>query len=211
MKILILTFYYSPDLCAGSFRMSALTRELKGYKELDVEIVTTFPNRYSSFKKEVEGVELDGNLKITRIKIPSHKSGMVDQIKSFFSYYRGALGHAKNIEPDLVFATSSRLATAFLGYQISRRKKLPLYLDIRDLFVDTLNNILSPWLLVILRPVLKIIEQKTFRSASHINLVSRGFSEYFSPLDGYGAGIAPFSWTAALTLDLIYTNIPKDE
>jgi neutral trehalase len=37
-----------------------------------------------------------------------------------------------------------------------------------------------------------------------IEMVSRsGFSEYFSPIDGYGAGIAPFSWTAALTIDLL--------
>ncbi len=34
-----------------------------------------------------------------------------------------------------------------------------------------------------------------------------GFSEYFSPMDGYGAGIAPFSWTAALTIDLLSTHI----
>lgn len=30
-----------------------------------------------------------------------------------------------------------------------------------------------------------------------------GFHEYFSPLDGYGAGIQPFSWTAALIIDLL--------
>jgi hypothetical protein len=30
-----------------------------------------------------------------------------------------------------------------------------------------------------------------------------GFSEYFSPLDGSPAGVKPFSWTAALTIDLL--------
>lgn len=34
-----------------------------------------------------------------------------------------------------------------------------------------------------------------------------GFHEYFSPMDGYGAGIAPFSWTAALTIDLLSTHV----
>jgi len=34
-----------------------------------------------------------------------------------------------------------------------------------------------------------------------LELVSRaGFHEYFSPIDGYGAGIEPFSWTAALAI-----------
>jgi len=34
-----------------------------------------------------------------------------------------------------------------------------------------------------------------------LELVSRaGFHEYFSPIDGYGAGVEPFSWTAAIAL-----------
>jgi glycogen debranching enzyme len=37
-----------------------------------------------------------------------------------------------------------------------------------------------------------------------IELVERsGFYEYFSPLDGSPAGIDNFSWTAALTIDLL--------
>jgi glycogen debranching enzyme len=37
-----------------------------------------------------------------------------------------------------------------------------------------------------------------------LDLVARaGTSEYFSPLDGEGLGAEDFSWTAALTLDLL--------
>lgn len=37
-----------------------------------------------------------------------------------------------------------------------------------------------------------------------LNLIERGgFHEYFSPLDGSPAGINNFSWTAALTIDLL--------
>ena len=43
MRILILSFYYEPDLCAGSFRTTALTNELK--KKLSasdtLDIITT--------------------------------------------------------------------------------------------------------------------------------------------------------------------------
>lgn len=43
-----------------------------------------------------------------------------------------------------------------------------------------------------------------------IDLVQKsGFSEYFSPIDGFPAGISPFSWTAALTIDLITTHLKK--
>jgi glycogen debranching enzyme len=40
---------------------------------------------------------------------------------------------------------------------------------------------------------------------STIELVAHnGFYEYFSPLDGRGAGTNNFSWTAALTLDMLH-------
>jgi neutral trehalase len=39
---------------------------------------------------------------------------------------------------------------------------------------------------------------------SSLELVSRfGTHEYFSPVNGFGIGVEPFSWTAALTIDLI--------
>ncbi len=45
-----------------------------------------------------------------------------------------------------------------------------------------------------------------------LNMVEKsGFSEYFSPIDGYGAGIAPFSWTAALTIDLAAHKIRQQK
>ena len=74
MKILVLSFYYTPDLCAGSFRSSALIEELIKYKEIEIEIVTTQPNRYSTFSVTSTKFEQKGNLNIHRIKIPSHKS-----------------------------------------------------------------------------------------------------------------------------------------
>ena len=55
---------------------------------------------------------------------------------------------------DLIFATSSRLMTAALAAWVSRRSGAPLYLDIRDLFVDTMNDVLSSRVAPLFRPVL---------------------------------------------------------
>ena len=51
MKLLLLSFYYPPDLCAGSFRASALIEALSRNrpKDLQVTVLTTQPNRYSKF------------------------------------------------------------------------------------------------------------------------------------------------------------------
>ena len=80
---------------------------------------------------------------------------------------------------DIVYSTSSRLFTAFLGARISNKKKIPLYLDIRDIFVESIGDILKPQFLFFLRPILNMIERYTFSTAKHINLVSRGFKNYF--------------------------------
>lgn len=180
-RILFLTFYYKPDLSAGSFRITALVNELKKRIEQDYEvsILTTMPNRYNTYLQEAESTEIDGNIKIIRFHLPNHKSGFKDQIKAFFAYYKQVLTYVKNENYDIVFATSSRLFTAFLGAKIAKMKKSVLLLDIRDIFNDTLKSLLNPFVYLFLKIPLNLVENYTFKKASKINLVSEGFKPYF--------------------------------
>lgn len=179
MRILVLSFYYKPDLCAGSFRTTALVEQLQQKVGVEIDVVTTMPNRYASFDAGAQAEEVDGNVRIRRISMPSHESGMLDQIKAFTTFYQQVQKLIKSENYDLVFATSSRLFTAFLGARVAKTKKVPLYLDIRDIFVDTIKDVLSPKVVLLLKPVLSAIENYTFSSAQHINLVSKGFATYF--------------------------------
>ncbi len=179
MRILVLSFYYQPDLCAGSFRCTALVEELKKYSDCEIDIITTLPNRYASFSVDAQKMETKDNITIHRVALPSHKSGMADQIKAFFSYYHEAKKIVANEGYDIVYATSSRLFTAFLGARIANKKRLPLYLDIRDIFVDTIKDVLPPKIALFAKPVISFIEKYTFKRAQRINLVSRGFKQYF--------------------------------
>jgi hypothetical protein len=124
-KILYLSFYFEPDLCAGSFRNSPLAHELASqlYKNGAVDVITTLPNRYSTYSTEAKVHEEVGNISIKRIKLPVHKSGFIDQILSFKTFYFKTLELVKESEYDLVFASSSRLFTSFLGFQIARKRK----------------------------------------------------------------------------------------
>lgn len=181
-KILYLTFYFEPDLCAGSFRNSPLAKELakQAGESVEIIIITTKPNRYNTFKVSAPLYERIGNITIHRISIPEHKSGFTDQILSFYTFYMGARKIAKKYQYDMVFASSSRLFTAYLGYRTSRHEKVPLYLDIRDIFTDTMEDVLTnPLINFFVLPVLKYIEYKTFSAAKHINLISAGFKPYF--------------------------------
>jgi hypothetical protein len=182
-KILYLTFYFEPDLCAGSFRNTPLAKELakQAAGRAEIEVITTAPNRYSTFNVKAPAYEEYDNMKVHRIDIPLHKSGFTDQIHSFRAYFNGVKELVKGKRYDMVFASSSRLFTAYLGYTIAKRLKVPLYLDIRDIFTDTMQDVLkNPALRTGVLPVLRTIERRTFNYAKHINLISGGFRPYFA-------------------------------
>jgi len=183
-RVIYLTFYYEPDLCAGSFRNTPLAIELaKQARENDiiVDVYTTLPNRYSTFEQSAPEFEEIENLRIHRISLPPHKSGMLDQVFSFKKFYAEVIKLNKNKRADLVFASSSRLFTAYLGYTIAKKSNAPLYLDIRDIFVDTMSDVFKSRILKIgILPLLKLIENKTFSYAKQINLISGGFKSYFT-------------------------------
>ena len=183
MKILFLSYSFEPDLGACAFRNSHLFHEL--LKHLDkgdyVRVISTVPNRYSSFSLDVPFEEKGDNYMITRLPIPKHGNGMKGQIKAFTSYYRGVRRIVGKEKYDLVYATSAKLFTAYLGRKMSYKMKCPLYLDIRDLFVDNIGDIFATKRIAgrLLVRIMSRIERYTFSKADHINLISEGFRPYF--------------------------------
>ena len=118
MKILILSFYFRPDLSAGSFRASALVDAMLSIMPAatsSVDVITTAPNRYSTFTQEVAAFETAGPLTVRRIALPAHRSDLWGQSRAFLHFARRARRHAAQGQYDVVFATSSRLMTAALG------------------------------------------------------------------------------------------------
>lgn len=185
MRILIVSFYYPPDLSAGSFRTSALVEQLrKRLKPGDtIRVITTQPNRYASFRSTAPAFEEADNVAIERVELPPHSSRFVDQSRAFLHFARQALRRSRGERPDLVFATSSRLMTAALGAALARRTGARLYLDIRDLFTDTMGDLLTgPMRLLV--SFIRLIEGWTFRRADRINIVSPGFAAHVNRIRG---------------------------
>ncbi len=184
MKILLLSFYYEPDLSAGSFRTTALVHSLLDQLSSDdhIDVITTRPNRYSSFSRVALELEMSPGLTINRINLPNHDSGMLDQSIAFVGYAKGVLSLSKNRNYDLVFATSSRLMTAVLGAYVSKRMRTRLYLDIRDIFTDTIKDVLPKKIALGMKQIFSVLESWAIREAFNVNLVSKGFLPYFKSL-----------------------------
>lgn len=186
MRILILSFYYEPDLSAGSFRTTSLIKELsKQLSQNDtVDIITTMPNRYKSFMDKALEFEEKDNIKTHRINLGTHKGGFLDQSILFIKFALNVIKIVRLQDKyDVIYATSGRLMTAFLGALIANKQKSRLVLDIRDIFVDTLKSVFKNSKLKFSIPFIKIIERYTVNSANHINLVSKGFEQYFMSIN----------------------------
>lgn len=180
MRILILTNYFTPDFSAGSFRMQAFVDAISRNKpdNLKVDLFTTYPNRYGKSNKKISALEDYGWLKIHRVKIPAHNGKMISQSFSYSVFFCKTLFFTRRQRYDLVFSTSSRLFTAFLGSIIASRYRSRLYLDIRDLFTDTFADLFEGSKFRYLLPVFNYLERKTIGSATAINVVSPGFVDH---------------------------------
>ncbi|HCJ11989.1 MAG TPA: glycosyltransferase WbuB [Opitutae bacterium] len=177
MNILVLTLNYIPDLSAGSFRVTALVEALRQAPQCSVDVVTALPNRYSGFCPKIQ--EDPEGFNIHRIALPQHKGTLISQVRAYRHFIAGVLDYTKNKHYNCVVASSSRLMTAVLGAIIAKKTRAKLYLDIRDIFAESLPDVLPLKLGYALKPLLSCLERWAIGRADRVNLVSEGFLEYF--------------------------------
>jgi glycosyltransferase involved in cell wall biosynthesis len=104
---------------------------------------------------------------------------MAAQAFAFMVFAKAVIKKSNDKKWDIVVATSSRLMTATLAVYVAKRSGAKLYLDIRDLFTDTMKDVLISNPLRVSLPIIKLIEKWTFESADKVNLISAGFLPYF--------------------------------
>ena len=141
------------------------------------------PNRYKSFSTEAESYEAYNNVTIFRMPVREHKNGFIEQSLTFYEYSKQVLHLSKKIEFDLVVATTSRFMTGVLGTYISKKYKCKYFIDIRDVFSETLTELFRRKRKLIsyaIAPVLLFLEKYMLKQADKVNIVSEGFREYFS-------------------------------
>lgn len=180
MKILVISFFYHPDLSAGSFRTKALTDKLLEHKKVQsVDVLTTHPNRYKNFNTQLTNTLSNKKLNIHRIRVPKFGPGQIQQSFIYLIFLVKAAMYLRKKKYDVIYATSSKLLTAVLGAFISIYKKKPLYIDFRDIFLDTYMDTSNKFFNFMLIPIINHLEKFAVTRADKVNLVSGGFYKYF--------------------------------
>lgn len=179
LRVLLVSYYFPPDLCAGSFRAKALADALVASGcDIDLDVVTTEPNRYQSHRPSIREDE-DYAYSVYRVPLPDAHGGLLGQVRSFGQFARKARQLIPGNQYDVVVATSSRLMTACLGAWLAPRLGAKLYLDIRDIFVETITDVFPGPLLWPVRRLFDGMERWALGRADRVNLVSEGFLPYF--------------------------------
>jgi len=195
VKIVFFTFYFPPDLSAGSFRAIALAKALstKMGTGNELHVITTHPNRYANHRVEAGDFEVDGKITVHRIAVPSHQSGMFTQSHSFAVYAVRAYRLCREINPDFLIGTTGRLMTGVLTGVTAFRLRKRYFIDLRDIFSETISDLLSRkhWLLgIVFKQIFSFVDRLLLVGASGVNVVSDGFPEYFKK-----RGIDTHSWS----------------
>lgn len=184
MKIVFFTFYYPPDLCAGSFRAVALAKALEKMIDTNDElhIITTHPNRYASYKVAADNTEISGKIVIHRILVPTHQSGMLSQARSFGVYANLAYKLCKQLKPNFIIGTTSRLMTGLLAGISAYKMGCRYFIDLRDILSEALSDLYAKKnriLGMVCKVLFSFLERRLFNNAAGVNVVSEGFLSYF--------------------------------
>jgi len=184
VKIVFLTFNYFPDIGACAFRAVSLVEAFskKMSPEDELHVITTHPHRYKSYSVKAKYRDKCGKINIYRIKIPSFQSGILSQIIKFIIFSFKALFLCYRLKPDFIIGTTSRLMTGILSFIFSVILKCDYFLDLRDIFSETISDLVSSRNLLLARLLKKIflfIETRIFQNACGVSVVSEAFLNYF--------------------------------
>jgi hypothetical protein len=185
VRFILFSYYYPPDLSAGSFRaialVNALSREITDLDSL--HIITTHTNRYKDFRVKTEDFEKNKNVNIYRIKVPSSHGGIAFQAFSYLFYALKSSMICFQIKPDFIIGTSSRLMTGVLSAFQACIYRCKYYLDIRDIFSESFSDIYfknSKVMRSIFKKFFLVIEKNILSRAAGVNVVAKSFCEYFT-------------------------------
>lgn len=132
--------------------------------------------------KNVNKKEVKDDITILRLYTPEHKNKFILQFSCYCFFFIQVLyygiKYSKNY--DVVFSTSSRLGTGFLGYVLAKIFKKKYALDIRDIFSDSLRSLKFSRSILgsLVISFFEKIESMICWNADWLNFVSPGFLTY---------------------------------
>jgi len=186
MRVLIVSQYFYPEVGATQTRMREFARALAAAGH-DVDVLTEFPNHPTGIippayrRRWIEFDTLDG-FRVIRVRVvTSPRKNLRTRLLFYGSFVAMAVACSGRLQRryDVVAATSPPLPVALAGRILSRLKRAPFVMDVRDLWplaAGALNELSNPrafrWA--------ERLERSLYDSADRIVVTTRAFEKYIA-------------------------------
>ena len=145
MKILFVSQYFPPEVCAPANRTYELSRDWTRLGH-DVTVLTAFPHHPRGVKLREDRWALTRREHVDDIEVirtyvyATANKGIFRRMLSYSSFMTSAvvIGRWRVSRPDVVVATSPQLLCACAGYTIARSLKAPFVFEVRDLWPESI-------------------------------------------------------------------------
>jgi len=176
MKILYLHQYFATPMSSGGTRSYEFALRLikQGHEVHFITSTGYLPKQYKDLTQVCE-IEFDG-IPVTVIPVAySNQMSFRRRIWAFIQFAFRSTREAMRHKPDLVFATSTPLTIAIPGILASRRRRVPMVFEVRDLWPQlpiAIGAIRNP----LVKIAARALEWIAYHSAAHVVALSPGMA-----------------------------------
>lgn len=183
MNILFLSHYFPPEVNAPATRTYEHCRQWvkDGHA---VTVVTCAPNHpqgriYAGYHNRFFHRETQDGIQVVRIwTYVTANEGFLKRTLNYVSYMLSAIAVALFLpKPDVVLSTSPQFFNGLAGYFVSRLRRTPWILEIRDLWPESILAVGAIKNQTIIR-ILEWVELFAYRKADRIVPVTDSFKDY---------------------------------
>ncbi len=183
MKIMFLSHYFPPEVNAPATRTY---EHCKVWVEQghEVTVVTCAPNHpkgkvYSGYKNHFYQKDMKAGICVIRLwTLLAANAGFLKRILNYLSYLLAVIIAAPVLpRTDVVISTSPQFFCGLAGYFLSRIKRIPWVLEIRDLWPESILAVGATQNQFIIR-CLRWLELFAYRKADRIVSVTDSFKTY---------------------------------
>ena len=182
MKIAVFTHYFPPEGNAPATRMHALCKQWQASGD-DVTVLTCAPNVpngvvYEGYRNRVYQTEEIDGVRVVRVwTYLAANKGTLLRIVNYLSYMATAIvAGALMRKPDVIVATSPQFFCGWAGVWVSRLRRVPLVLEIRDLWPESIVAVGALTNRRLIR-VLEWLERRLYAAARRIVTVGEGYRD----------------------------------
>lgn len=183
MRILFLSHYFPPEVNAPASRTFEHCREWVALGH-EVTVVTCAPNHprgevYDGYRNRLWHVEHHSGIRVIRVwTLIAANEGFLFRTLNYLSFMFSCIAALARLPAaDVVVSTSPQFFNGLAGYFVSRLRRIPWVLEIRDLWPESIVAVGAIRARAVIR-ILEALELFAYRNANLIVPVTDAFKRY---------------------------------